>query len=73
MNPYDLDYALKRARDAVDYTEETRDPEGFAAIRRWLLEVERSAKAEIRQLRDAAYILQDERREGAQTRPKSRS
>jgi len=63
MNPYDLDYALKRARDAVDYTEETRDPEGFAAIRRWLLEVERSAN----------YILQDERREGAQTRPKSRS
>lgn len=61
MNTYDLDYAIYRLQDAVDYTEETGDPQGFAAIRRWILEVERSVKDEIRQLRDAAYILQDER------------
>jgi CRISPR-associated protein Csx16 len=42
---YELDYALSRLRDAVDYTEATKDPEGYSFIRRWINEVERSIKA----------------------------
>lgn len=38
---YELDYALSNLRDAIDYAEQTGD---FVAARKWVNEVEKSAK-----------------------------
>lgn len=43
MANYDLDYALSRLRDAIDYAETDGD---FTPARKWVNEVEKSAKEE---------------------------
>lgn len=44
MPSYDLDYALRCLRDAIDYAEQTGD---FVAARKWVNEVEESAYDDI--------------------------
>lgn len=52
---YDLDYAISRLRDAIDYAEITKDPEDFVTIRKWVNEVELSSS----ELKDKKRDSQD--------------
>ena len=53
MTTYDLDYALRCLRDAIDYAEQTGD---FISARKWVNEVEKAARDSLEPEREDTLI-----------------